>query len=988
MKRITSRFGTSHVGCALLAAVAVWVAPASAIAQDGAVAGTIRAAGTSTGLSTVQIEVLGAGQAVIASGLSGSSGAFRLTGIPAGNYTLVFSSPGWEQTVETITVTAGQTASVAVEMSEQVFNLNPITVTASKTEEKVLEAPAAVEVVPTVDLAEIPALTWADQVKSVSAVDVIRTGLQQNYVVVRGFNNIFSGATLTLTDNRIARVPSLRANVTHLNPTTNADMERIEVVLGPGSALYGPNAANGVIHTITKSPIDYPGGTLSVAGGLRHQGAVPGQPETTAEGLGHIEGRYGWRASDKFGVKLSGLYFTGEDYFFADPVEVEQQGLALECQEAGYSPTSASCLNFANGLDLSSPDDVQTLRSSVDNVAGGRNNTLERWAADARADWRPTEDWNIIFAGGQTKAVSSVDLTGLGGAQAVNWAYTYLQARAQYKNAFAQVFWNKSDNSESYLFRSGRPLLDKSSLFVTQLQNASQLGNSHRLIYGVDYLRTEPRTEGTINGQNEDDDDINEVGGYVQWEWQAARQWELVGAARVDKHSRLDDPVFSPRAAVVYRPNQENTFRATYNRAFSTPTTLNLFLDISGGTIPLGGPFQYDVRAQGSTGDGLQFRRMNGIPDGRSPFSPLRGQDPQAWVPTSTGSLWDLAVRVVSLSDPQLGAFLATLPPPGDDDVRIDSRTVNPTAAPGQDPFFLTPGVCNSRDEAGQPVCDLTAIDDLPVLNPTITNTFELGYKGLIGDRFLLSANAYYTRIKDFTSALQVSTPHAFLNPFDIEMYLRGLGLPAPQARAIGVAIGGDPDDASEVGIPLSVLTYENAGGAIPSAHLTYQNLGDVDLFGADLSATYVAGTNWELGATVAFVSDDTFDTGTELVPLNAPTFKTGWTVRFRDEASGFNAGALFRTQNGFPANSGVYVGEVDGYGTLDMNFGYRFPGARPVSVQLGLQNLITLNGTCGLDEDRGIPKSSCGMFSRMYQSFVGAPLLGRYGMLRLVWEF
>ena len=973
--------------CAALAAASLALFPSGAAAQDGMVAGTIRAAGRTTPLSTVQVEALDATGAVVATTLSGNSGAFRVAGLPAGSYTIRFTIPGWEEHNEAVTVVAGQTTSVSVELSEQVFNLNPITVTASKTEEKVLEAPAAVEVIPTIDLQEQPALTWADHLKGVAAVDVIKSGLMQNNVVVRGFNNVFSGATLTLTDNRIARVPSLRANITHLNPTTNADLERIEIVLGPGSALYGPNAANGVIHSITKSPIDFTGGQISFAGGLRHQGIVPGQDDSSVEPLTQIEGRYAFSPSDKFGIKLSGLYFTGEDYFFADPVEVEQQGLALTCQDASYAPTDPACLNFGNGLDLSDPADVQTLQASVDNVAAGRNNTLKRWAGDVRADWRPNEDVTLILSAGNTQAVNSVDLTGLGGAQAVDWGYGYLQARTQYKSAFAQVFFNKSNNKSSYLFRSGRPLLDESSLLVAQIQNRSNLGDRNSLIYGLDLLRTVPRTSGTINGINEDDDDITEFGGYVQWEWNASDKWDVVGAARLDTHSRLDDPVFSPRAALVFRPNQENTLRATYNRAFSTPTTLNLFLDISGGTVPLGGPFAYDVRAQGTTGDGLQFKRTGGVPDSRSPFSPLRGEDPQTFFPTTTGSLWDLAVRVVGLRDPDLGAFLASLPPPTGDQVRVESRTLNPTAGVGVPPFFSTPGVCTPGSD-GQPDCNLSAIEDLPVLRPTITSTFEMGYKGLLGDKFLLNVNAYYSRIQDFTSALRVSTPNAFLNGADIGAYLQGLGVPAEQAQGIALAIGGDLNDASEPGIPLSILTYEGAGGSIPAAALTYQNLGDVDLFGLDMSATYIAGQFWELGATFAFVNKDEFDTGTEIVPLNASRRKGTASVRYRNEDNGFNAAVRGRVQNGFPANSGVYTGDVKGYGTIDLNFGYRFALRRPVTVQLDLQNLVTLNGVCGLSDSGAGVEASCGAFSKMYQSFVGSPLMGRYAMLRLIWDF
>ena len=103
----------------------------------------------------------------------------------------------------------------------------------------------------------------------------------------------------------------------------------------------------------------------------------------------------------------------------------------------------------------------------------------------------------------------------------------------------------------------------------------------HGLTYGLDFLYTDPKSEGTINGRHEDDDDLTELGGYVQYDGRFSEKWNFVAAARVDDNSRLEDLVFSPRAAIVFSPTPERSIRASYNRAFSTPNTLNLFLDIS-----------------------------------------------------------------------------------------------------------------------------------------------------------------------------------------------------------------------------------------------------------------------------------------------------------------------------------------------------------------------------------------------------------------------
>ena len=83
-----------------------------------------------------------------------------------------------------------------------------------------------------------------------------KTGLTSSNVVTRGFNNVFSGAVLTMVDNRVASVPSLRVNSTQMIPGNNDDIASIEVLKGPASAIYGPFSSNGVIHILTKSPLD------------------------------------------------------------------------------------------------------------------------------------------------------------------------------------------------------------------------------------------------------------------------------------------------------------------------------------------------------------------------------------------------------------------------------------------------------------------------------------------------------------------------------------------------------------------------------------------------------------------------------------------------------------------------------------------------------------------------------------------------------------
>ena len=456
-----------------------------------------------------------------------------------------------------------------------------------------LDAPASVSVVEGREIRNNPALSVSDHVKNLPAVDIAKRGLANANVVVRGFNDVFSGTLLTLTDNRIARVPSLRVNAMNFIPLTNDDVERIEVVLGPGSALYGPNSADGVMHLITRSPFSSQGTTVNVGMGERS--------------LRHTSVRHAGLLNDRLGYKISGKYYTGTEWDYTDPEEVKAQSLR---------------------------------QAEID--AGGDLPPLET---------RDPETSN-----------QSIELR-------LDWQYNYAQLRLLYRDWFFQTFRNWSDAGDTFMLRTVVPVVDRSYLDVFQAQHTSRVGQRQRFTYGIDVLLTRPDTDGTIMGRNEDDDDLNEVGGYVQSETALDEMLDLVLALRYDYHSRLEDPELSPRAALVYKPGKTRTLRLTFNRAFSTPTSNNLYLDLQTSRDPFGlnpafaplfsdlnlGEFKsIDVWTQGnyreSTGYGFTFRRdAEGRPLFRSPFAPLvAGQ--AAWSSASWGCASEGAGREAKLA--------------------------------------------------------------------------------------------------------------------------------------------------------------------------------------------------------------------------------------------------------------------------------------------------------------------------------------------------
>ncbi|MFV2008113.1 MAG: carboxypeptidase regulatory-like domain-containing protein, partial [Longimicrobiales bacterium] len=233
-------------------------------AQTGTLTGTITDAESSAPLAGVRVEVLGEGGGA----LSNSSGQFRLS-VPAGAYSVIVSSLGYREASFDVRVTAGATTTLDVVLTSNVFLLDGITVTSGRRPQKATESTNTTVTISETEIAERPTATPVDHLRGTPGVDIITQGVQSTNVVLRGFNNIFSGALHALTDYRLAGVPSLRVNLLHFVPSTNEDLERIEVVLGAGAALYGPNTSNGVLHMLTKSPLKNPKTTVWVGGGER-----------------------------------------------------------------------------------------------------------------------------------------------------------------------------------------------------------------------------------------------------------------------------------------------------------------------------------------------------------------------------------------------------------------------------------------------------------------------------------------------------------------------------------------------------------------------------------------------------------------------------------------------------------------------------------------------------------------------------------------------
>ncbi|MFN8876571.1 MAG: TonB-dependent receptor domain-containing protein [Gemmatimonadota bacterium] len=1018
-------------------AVVASVLPAQ---QTGTVTGRVVDAEDAKPIAGARITVLTSGQVQAAApALSGADGRYSIP-LTAGTYQLYVTAIGFTaRRVQNVTVTAGQTTTVDVSMTPFKTSLQQIAVTSTRGQpEKVLDAPAQVISVTNEEIAARPAVTVAENLRNVPGVDISTGGIVQSNIVSRGFNNAFSGAMLMLQDYRFAGVPSLRVNVPFLFTGTNEDIERVEVLNGPASALYGPNSGNGAMHIITKSPFNSQGTTISVDGGSQ---SIIRAGLRTAHTIG-----------DKVGVKLSGEYMQGQDFRFTD--------LAEPTTFAAAAPPG---------------------RAGQPNV---RNFDVGRYTGEARLDWRPRGekgDLELITTYGFTNVNNGMELTGANGtSQIKGWTYQNIQQRVRWGRFFAQAFLNSSDagndNGQSitntFLLRSGQPIVDKSQVFSAQVQHGLTAGKLD-LTYGADYIATRPNTAGTINGRNENNADVTEIGGYVQGKYKLTNTLELLGAIRVDDHSQLEGTFFSPRAALLWKPNANETWRLTYNRAFNTPANFAFFLDLINARN-LGGS-GYDLRALGNA-NGWQFDRSCGTGSVfgafcmRSPFVP--GGTPGTFLQTgaNAATAWNglvTAQRTALIGGPAAGlqgafnqaiqtaltqAGLGALIPT----IVGAVATATATAATGGIDALRSgaPSTANIPTRVAfinhataniQPA----VLADLARLRATYNETFEIGWKGAIGQRFSMDFAGWTQLRRDVGTPAGLATPSVFMdagspaNQAAIGGYMGarlqtgvvGSGYTTALAGAHGAAgvpttviptlVNGIVSGAINGFVPaalgnlarapLGTITFNDATfGQSPDLLATYQTIeGRLWVYGADASMQYLLDNQWTLSGTIGGVNRTQFgeflDSNGLPLATNSPGLRGQLTVRYQQEpGKGWGGEVRGRYTDAFQVNSGVYntgycnaiapgnpgaianatpgpitrFGGTCPAGTFAYNSQF---GGVPVNMMLdlGLTYRFQLGG-----KDALWSLTATNLFDNQVPTFAGVPNIGRLVMTRLSYTF
>ncbi|MCU0325044.1 MAG: carboxypeptidase-like regulatory domain-containing protein [Spirosomaceae bacterium] len=281
------------------------------------VTGTITDAGTKEPLIGVSVQVKGK----VLGTITDAKGNFSLSTATPVPFTLTITSVGYE--TQEVSVSSDN-ANLNIALKEQVIMGQEVVVAASRVEESVLKSPVTVEKMDLRAIRETPAASFYDGLAAMKGIDMATQSLLFKSVNMRGFGSTGNPRTVQMIDGMDNQAPGLNFPVDNIVGMPELDVESVEVLPGAASALYGPNALNGLILMNSKSPFLYQGLSATVKAGIMSADNRP----TVNTPFSDYSIRYAKAFNNKFAFKVNLSYIQAKDWMSTDYTNLNVGGNA------------------------------------------------------------------------------------------------------------------------------------------------------------------------------------------------------------------------------------------------------------------------------------------------------------------------------------------------------------------------------------------------------------------------------------------------------------------------------------------------------------------------------------------------------------------------------------------------------------------------------------------------------------------------------------
>lgn len=915
----------------LFALVSLWVGPA--LAQTTTISGTVTEEGTGETLIGVNILVKGK----VIGTVTDLRGNFSLRVNQAPPLTLVFSMIGFGS--KEVEITEANVSNLRVQLAEQSMLGQEVVVSASRVEESILQSPVSIEKMDILAIRDTPADNYYKGIANLKGVDVTTSSINFQIINARGFNSTGNTRFVQLTDGMDTQAPALNFPIGNLNGPSELDVESVEFIPGAASALYGPNAFNGILLVNSKSPFEYQGLSAFYKQGVNHINGRPGEPQN-AQPMYEGSIRYAKAFNNKVAFKLNASYMQALDWHGTDQTDLARENQGALDFNPGADRVHVFGDEVANNLGL-----LRNVAALQQAFGPAVNSLPDQIVSRTGYDERHLVDYNaknLKLSGAlHYRVTDRAELSYVVNYGAGTSVYTGAQ---RYSLANFSIIQHKLElKADNYFLRAYTTIENSGDSFIADLtgvaindrwkSNSAWFGD-----YAGAYLTNLIQGQGVAPGQLGTPQQQAAAHRFARDIADTGRI--LPGTPEFDAAKSAVRGEVIPQGSLFDDRSRMNMLEGMYD--FKNEID---FMDLQ-----VGGSYRvYDLRSNGTIfadveGNDITIQEIGAFAQGAKRFI-----DDKLKITASVR--YDKNENFKGQFNPRISGVFTQ----GNNNIRLSYQTGfrNPTTQAqhidlnvvsarliGGLPFyrdkynifenaFSLASVNNYVAAVGSGLSPvdpratglLERVESLPDLRPERVQSFEIGYKSLIANnRLLIDAAYYYNIYNDFITQTAVRRAPGPVFPG---------AMPNTDQAAINAI------NAPTLLTPITVPGMENT-------FQTYTNIVDEEVraHGAAIGLTYNLPSNFTLGGNYNFnrlisnIGEDFLN------DFNTPEHKTNITFANRKVTDKLGFGVTYRYQSAFRWEATFAQGDVPEVHTFDAQVSYRLKDLKSI-VKIGGSNLF-----------------------------------------------
>tara|TARA_R100000541_G_scaffold58342_1_gene69457 strand:- start:6985 stop:9864 length:2880 start_codon:yes stop_codon:yes gene_type:complete len=857
---------------------------------------------------------------------------------------LVFSIVGFQ--TEEMDITNSNTSGLEVRMQEQTFLGEEVVVSASRVEQSILKSPVSIEKMDIIEIQTSASPNFYDGIANLKGVDFSTQSLTFKSINTRGFGSNGNTRFVQLIDGIDNQAPGLNFAVGNIVGISELDLESAEMIPGAASALYGPNALNGILLMNSKSPFEYKGLSFNTKLGVNH---IDSNVEDGPQVYQSYDLRYADSFNDKFAFKFTASYLKAQDFVAQD--RRDQSFVTGGVVERGATERNGA--RVFNGVNIYG-DDVFTLGAIADGlIRAGKdpNASPEDMATGAQV-----EALRSLVPDGRDGAFSApgfaensfVDNTTeslkLGAALHYRITDNY-EILGQYNTGFGSTVYTANDRFvlDDFNIWTAKLELRNPNFFLRAYTTQEDAGDSYaantvatrinQVAYLTPYFQTflGARTQGAT---------VEQAHTQAQAAALQNQQDFLPGTQNfADMEASLRSTPISAGGAKFLDKSDMYHFEGLYN--FSNmidPTTLELIGGVNYRIYALNS--EGTLFALDNNGDeysinewGAYLQGSKNLMDDKLIISASARYDKNEYfdgqLSPRVSALYTLADRHNFRASYQNGFRMPTTQ---DQFIKLDvvSRLLIGSNQDLVDRYRFETNEVYSAQNVAAAQAEFNSSGDEAAARALLgspvefedfktekISTYEVGYKGFLTDRLLVDAYYYYSQYTDFIAEIQ---------------FVQGVpnGLTEDPGTFDSTSDEGK-DDIIQGGVVTQEYGFDiNADGKVESQ-------------GFGVSLDYSLDGGYKIGGNVAYnelISEDDLKAQGFRSSYNTPKWRYNVRVENRDFIENVVFNVVYRWQDAYFWDSSFGDGVVPAYGTLDAQISYKLSSYNTI-LKIGGSNLM-----------------------------------------------